>query len=230
MDVEKMFSLAVEHFVARRDVVEFLSVTVSAERWFQFELAALIDRNRDSLGIGGTIAGTDASKLAGGVGPSMPRWLVTCERAGSDIWVGDYTNGYRGAAASGVAIELKSIVNNKNFDDRVWSIRQDLSLTKRVPQSDVAPSRWGIVIASYTRYLEESGSSYPILRENGRDVPADGFWTRLDKSLRSGDLGDWGHTPALEVVKSDSIASLARAPYIQGEDSEVRMFLVRPSS
>lgn len=212
-DVPAAFKLLAAHLAERKDVVRFLAVTAAMERWVQFEAAALIDQNRDALGIGGEFA------------TGLPRWWIACEHKRRDLWLRDQGDPHVHVEGGGVGVEFKAVHNNKNYVNRVASIRADL--TTDAALSD-GPD-WGVIVATYVQYARASGSLYWALRDVDRTpLTATRFWKRLHEDLRSKDAR-WGETTPLDVVDHATVASLRDAHYVDPsvDGCEVRLLLVQ---
>lgn len=211
MKVEKAFDLLASHLEARKDAVKFLATSASIEGWVQFELAALIHENRKKLGI----TGSD--------GNGQPAWWVTCEHQKRDLWIsgpgGDYL------------IELKAIHNNKNFRDRIKSIRYDFNPERLQDAAARKAEKWSIAIATHAVYATGYGDLYPVRGGRQRPTSAKVVWDEFEQLLADGSRAWMAHGPRMEIVRRREVTTLKDAPYVDraNDESRVVLYLLRPA-
>ena len=152
----------VQHLQGHRAAeLRYAAVAASPEHWIQVEALCWLHAHRDAVGIGGG----DALR---------PEWGVWCETAKVDLWLQRMAPP---ADRQGVAMELKVVFNNKNFDGKVQEVRSDLSPHKRLPAgyTDENTTRYALAVLIYVRYAPGYGKDYSILGGRRSPVPPEGF-------------------------------------------------------
>lgn len=211
MKVEHFYNLSLAHLRSRQREVAFLNVSVGSELWLSCETAALLDRNREACGIGGTNG-------------NVPTWTIAPEYKKIDLWVAPHATDNTEEKAT--ALEYKLVFNNKNFWSQVRQIRLDLN--KELPETAAGePERFGILLAVFKRYRDDINARYSYLRWKGQDYTAPEFFNELHDALAANEKW-YGEAPALEVLRDEEVCTLDEAPYIEaGHGSAVRLLLVR---
>jgi hypothetical protein len=206
----KFFDALANHLVNRSDDVRALAVMAAMEHWIQFEAAALVDRNRKALGIGG-VRNEDGT----------PAYWVACEPSKVDLWIeGD---------DEALAIEFKVVHNNKNLYTKVSELRRDLATSKAVPNTEVPVRRVGVILSVCVQYMPPYGRRYPVLRASPKDAALadEEFEAEVVKALADSDPWYQGRA-SLSVVKGPAeIADLRQAHYVdKSKGGAVKLWLV----
>ena len=186
----------------RADTLAYASVIAAPEAWVQFEALGWLHRNRESIGL----KGGDRHR---------PLCDVAAETKKNDIWLQD-TEGSR--HRSGAALELKAIYNNKNFKGQVWSLRNDMSVEKAIPDGFEAVSvqRFGLAILIYVRYLRGSDGGYQVMAGSRRGQPCspDEFLAAFGTECGSSDPRYENTPTVVPLLSHEFVVSLDDQPYI----------------
>jgi hypothetical protein len=209
LDVDKFFDELVQHLRSRSDVVASLAVMGAVEHWIQFEAAALVDRSRSKLGIDGSS------------GPT-PNWWVACEPRKVDLWIE--------GPDEAVAIEFKTVHNNKNFYAKVWELRSDLTPSRKpVPGVATPVRRFGIIVVTCVHYIPSSSGRFVVLRTAPRERPMNKSEIEWELRHALGDLDPWYQgLPAIRVLRGPHpVCDLKLAHYVDPtSESDVALWLV----
>jgi hypothetical protein len=157
MNTDLFFDLYVKRLRRRASTIRSFITVASPETWFSMEAAAVVDRYRAELGIGGSLSRDEAFGVRG-----VPRWLVAPERGKVDLWIEDQSSQ---GSPSATAIEFKVVHNNKNLLNRLKDLQLDL-LRRKVPTSTPRRTKVnfvGVVIVVYHRLQRGQEGGYQIL-------------------------------------------------------------------
>jgi hypothetical protein len=192
----------------RASTLAYISVMNASEHWLKFEALSWLHYNRAMVGLGGG----DTRK---------PACTVQAEKHDYDIWLQDreVTPNRRGAA-----IQFKMVYNNKNFGDKVETLRNEVRDTKPVPGFAAENvQRYGIAALIYLRGVSE----YQILRKKAWGEPCSPaeFLALFDKECRSEDIC-YVQAPVLDKP----LVSLDDQPYIDPPGCAVWLTMLKMTS
>lgn len=199
------FDLLVSHLhhENRNKILRSISVTSAPEHWLSLEAAGVLDTNREHLGLSEALDSR----------PNVPRWLVAAERRKVDLWVEDQTE-----EGDPISVEFKVIHNNKNFNERILSLRRDF---EKQFTDYVCPERWGIALLVYVRFYDDQSGIFAYDRGL---TDLDTFLHAFKQSIAVRDRV-YG-SPALELVfEPVEICDLTKSNYIDPDKGESAIYM-----
>lgn len=196
MNIDKFFSLYLDHLKQKSDVIQYFSVSAASEAWYATEAAFLVNQQRKSLGLAG--------KLPGSRGLTAPRWKVILEQDRRDLSIVDLGE----QEERGTVFEFKLFHNNKNLFSKIISIKNDIS---RNDQTHF--ETYGIVLITHMIFADGHwGRYYPT---GGINAPTsfDDLMDTINEHLEKPSGLDSG--TARWRIAPQEVCSLDTSNYIQ---------------